>query len=432
MLSLFLTACSSITRMLPQGPALDAAARAAFVEAPSGAAYSGEPLTPFPVLPVVVFGAKYDLDLVIISQHPEWNMHEYARIITPDGPVWFAKDARESTMMQSYIADLPGITSYMPEGPIQRKYYPVEVVDRSTAEWLDIELRYENIDGEPVEVTYQGKPPRPNQKKRNGSVMGHSPQVLAVLDLPSRVFGRRATMRINGEPYKVKRALGLVPFQLALTQTQGGLASHALRLEPTWDEGLEVEASAFATPGEMEDANEPQQGGPAFDAVFFMPDGDAVRRHWEVEEFGDYVHAKQVSEMRTLSYRFRKGERGSRELVSATVEQFGEETPVTHVVFSPALPDLGHRFHGTVHGRFAIDVNGQEGHAVGRVESTWTEEGPVIKLIPEAPWWTTDRPLTGHFLLTEDGGVDVRIEVAREDEATSPTPGPGRTGSKAR
>ncbi len=40
-----------------------------------------------------------------------------------------------------------------------------------------------------------------------------------------------------------------------------------------------------------------------------------------------------------------------------------------------------------------IDVNGQEGHATGRVEAWWEEDGPRLLVLPEAPWWTEDRPL---------------------------------------
>ena len=53
-------------------------------------------------------------------------------------------------------------------------------------------------------------------------------------------------------------------------------------------------------------------------------------------------------------------------------------------------------------------------HAVGQVECTWGEAGPEVRVIPEAPWWTADRPLTGRFVLAEDGGVDVTIRVERE------------------
>lgn len=413
-LSLLLPACG-LKEMLPQGPAVDAVERAAFAESPSGAAYSGESLTAFPVLPVIVWGAAYDLDLVLVSRHPEWNMHEYARLNTPRGPVWLAKDARESTMAQSIVADIPDIDGWYPELPIARKASPVEVEDRSTADWLDLILRYENIDGEAVEVTYAGKPPTARQKKRNGSTMGHSRDaMLAVLDLPLRDFGRRATVRIGGEPVPIKRLLGLVPFQMALVQTQGGLASGDLRIEPAWEEGLASEASAFATPEESAAANPAQLPGLDFDTLHIMPSGALTRAAWEVDESDTHLEARQTSPMRTLAYRFRKGERGSRELVEAWVQQYGYDQASTHIAFAPALPDLGHRFHGEVESRFVIDIQGQEGHAVGRVVSRWGEEGPEVRVIPEAPWWTADRPLTGRFMLAEDGGVDVTIRVDRE------------------
>lgn len=414
MLSLFLSACG-LKKMLPEGPAVDAAQRATFVEAPSGAAYSGEALTTFPVLPVLAFGLAYDLDLVIVSEHPEWNMHEYARLQSPEGPIWFAKDARESTMSQSAVADIADIDSVFPEVQFERKSWPVVVEDNSTEDWLDISLAYENIDGEDVEVTYQGKPPGKLQKKRNGSTMGHSrDSVLVALDVPHRTFGKRATVHINNEEVAVKRILGLIPFRMVLVQTQGGMATGQIRLEPTREEGLERPETAFAPPGEAADANEPvPPAGPDFDSIH--PVGENyVRRGWQVEESEGFVEARQVSELRTLIYRFRLGEKGERELVSARVEQYGRDVPTTNIAFSPALPDLGHRFHGTVRSRFVIDINGQPGNAVGEVVSTWEDNGPVLEVLPKAPWWTTDRPLKATFEHA-DGGVDMAIVVSRED-----------------
>src|SRR6187455_2893470 len=92
-----------LKQMLPEPPAQSAADRTRDFpgDVGSGVTYTGGALASYAVLPVQVFGAAYDLDLVIVSRHPEWNMHEYARIETPRGAVWIAKDARESTMSQS-------------------------------------------------------------------------------------------------------------------------------------------------------------------------------------------------------------------------------------------------------------------------------------------------------------------------------------------
>ena len=41
----------------------------------------------------------------------------------------------------------------------------VEVTDRSSSEWLDLETRYTNLDGQPVEVTYEGKVPLTRRRR---------------------------------------------------------------------------------------------------------------------------------------------------------------------------------------------------------------------------------------------------------------------------
>jgi len=226
MFSVLLAGCG-IREMLPQSPVLTGweRSRGWASEEPSTATYTGEPVVTFPVLPVQVWGAAYDLDLVIVTRHPDWNMHEYAMLRTPRGPVWLAKDAREGTMEQTIVADIDDIQSWIPEIPVRRKAWPLEVEDASTAEWLDLSIRYENIDGEPVEVTYSGKPPDLLQRKRNGSTFGHSRDVvLAAVDVSERRFGRRASVTIDGKKQRISRLAGLVPFRMVLAQAQGGLA----------------------------------------------------------------------------------------------------------------------------------------------------------------------------------------------------------------
>jgi hypothetical protein len=97
-----LLGCAALRDVAPQKPVLDAAGRSAYdLAQPSGAAYTSEPRLGWAVIPVQIFGLRYALDLVIVSDHPDWVMHEYARIDLPDGPLWMAKDAgvdREQTI----------------------------------------------------------------------------------------------------------------------------------------------------------------------------------------------------------------------------------------------------------------------------------------------------------------------------------------------
>ena len=76
------------------------------VDETSTVQYSGHALVAPPVVPMIAFGAAFDLDVVVKSKHPEWDMHEWARISTPDGPKWVALESRRDTLDQVIVADV--------------------------------------------------------------------------------------------------------------------------------------------------------------------------------------------------------------------------------------------------------------------------------------------------------------------------------------
>jgi hypothetical protein len=221
--------------------------------------------------------------------------------------------------------------------------------------------------------------------------MGHSrDQLLAVLDLSHRAFARRASIRIDGEAVPAHRLAGLVPFQMALVQAQAGLAIGQFEVRPS-EAGLLTRRSPS--------------------------DASLV---WEVEGPVDGATlATQRSPLRTTQLRWRDGE-----LTGATVTQWGRPAPVLAVQIAPALPDLRRRFEGRAVSRFAIDVNGQAGHAIGRIEAWWEADGPRVEVIPEAPWWTADRPMRTTIRYEED-----RAEVTVE---RLPSAAPSGTGARNR
>lgn len=190
----------------------------------SAARYSGPAAVASPVVPLMAFGAAYDVDLLIMSKHPNWGLHEFGRISTPDGPMWVAKEARAGTMDTYITADVDNIDALMPEYATERKSSAFDVVDRSNEEAVDVEIRYQNIDGETVEVVYKGDPPHRHQKKRNVDMKGIAAnQAIALSDMAHRESGFTAKLRVNDKPQGVKRT-GLVPFQYATEQAQGGLS----------------------------------------------------------------------------------------------------------------------------------------------------------------------------------------------------------------
>lgn len=165
--------CATLRELLPSGPVLSAEARAGLRPiTPATVTYTGDPLVSFPVLPLQVFGLRYAADIVLVSEHPDWDMHEYARIDLPSGSVWIAKDA-DRDKVQTITAPLEHIETWLPEIPAPRRQGALSLEDRSTGTLLDVSLAYENPHGQAVEVDFQAptKPKIPG--KRNGNTMGH-------------------------------------------------------------------------------------------------------------------------------------------------------------------------------------------------------------------------------------------------------------------
>jgi len=363
--SWLVTGCS-VGRMLPSGPVLSAASRAAAFEqrSASGVAYTTTATGP-PVVPFLVFGVTYDVDIVLQSRHPDWDMHEYARIATPSGPLWLAKDSRASDGDQLLVADVEDLDAWLPEIPLSRRSAPVVVRDESTEDRLDVEIRYTNHSDEEVEVRYVGPWPKSAQRKRNGSTMGHSRgQVLAVLDLSHRDFAKHASMKIGGEPYKIARVLGVLPMQLVLRQTQGGIA--AARFSWRAAEGGLV-------------------------TTHTMPSGAKPEAHWTLDTYDEFTEARQQAPLRDLLYHYVRTDDGALELDHAAVRPWNSDRTNFAIHFAPRLPDLRRSFDGEWEGRWVMDIGDRRSHAVGRVRVAWAEGDATVSIEADEPWWAAER-----------------------------------------
>ncbi len=370
-----------LSKMLPGPPVLSPAERGAFeTPAPSGARYTGGPRVPYPVLPVQVWGLRYGLDVVLVSTHPDWDMHEYARLDLPRGPLWLAKDA-DADGNQGIVADLLDIETWIPEVPAPRVSGPVVVTDRSTADVADLRFEYTNPKGDPVVVTYRGRMPTGPSKPRNGNTMGHSrAAVAALLDLHLFRVGGEATVEIGGKKWPLKRMLGLVPLKILLAQSQGGFAIADFRQSDA-EGGFTLVRPAGATDWPTR-----------------------ARERWTIAD----GWARRPGPVVSLAYHFGEGEREG-ELDRAQAWQVGVDVPVTDVSFQPALPDLRRPFEGTVESVFAVDIAGQAGHGTGRIRCTWTGPDTVsVTMIPTAPRWFADRPMETTIRYTDEG-VDVKV-----------------------
>ena len=371
-----------VVRYLPRGPVVDSWARS--TQWPATAArvdYTGPARFDGPLVPLAVWGVAYDRDLVLVDHHPAWEMHELARIPTPDGPVWIAKEARRGTRAQEVTSALPDLDAWLPELPVVRHAAPLEVDDRSTDRRLDLTARWTDPDGRAVVLEASGPVPARVRRLRNGPTFGHSRDaLLAVLDIPSQAPLTRAALTIDGERQRWVRLAGLVPFTFTLVQTQGGLATGAWESQAT--------ASGVET-------------------VWTTPSGRAVALPWTRRSVGDRMILTQADPLRTTTLIYRVTA-DAEELSEASVRTFGSAADAVHLQFSPALPDLRRPFAGVHTSRYVVDLAGQPGHAVGRVEAQWVGDAVQVDVLPTAPVWTTDRPLRATITFAE-GRAQCRV-----------------------
>ncbi len=373
----------SVTRMLPSGPVIrggEVSRRVQSIE-PSGAKYAGGFEAEAPVLPFLVFGLTYETDLVIVTDHPDYDMHELARIATPEGDVWIAKDARAGTGEQLVVADIDGIDDWLPEVPLCRRREALHIEDTSDAKYLDLRFQYRNWDGLDVDLHYRGKRPTTLQMKRNGSTMGHSRnQVMAVLHLPHLNFAKSVEMSIDGQRRKIHRVAGLVPMQMALRQTQGGIGQADYRCK--FDGGV-------------------------YTTVHQMESDHVVRRQWNYEH-GNYV---QHDPLRSLSFDA-GGEGEPTEIRKMKVWQWtAHDSPTFEIWFDRALPDLRRPLAERWSGTWGMNVGDGIGHAVGDVSVVPQDGGCRVEVTSRKPWWVADRKVVSEIRWEGDGSSAVQTVV---------------------
>ena len=305
------------------------------------------PTPAMPLLPLNLFGVHYDTDLVLVSDHPTYRMHELALVRVGNEEVWFAKDSTADGV-QTISSSRPDLVSLFAEVAVPRHVAPVEVVDKSDGDTLNLRITYENPLGQLVEVTYRG--PRPiegTQGRRNSSTMNHSQQVAtAVLDVSGRALGE-ATISFDGVPARIERLAGVYgPIAAALVQTQAGFALPNYRVEP-------------------------KEGG----FTLIRPGaGD-----WPTQATEEWTWKDSMATHGGSTVRFDGG------VAEAWVRQ--GEREVLHLQLDGPLPPVP--WDGEpVERLFRLDVNGQA-NGVGRIRV----EGDTLCIAPDAPRWFAERPM---------------------------------------
>lgn len=461
---MLLSACGGKVR--PQAPVLSGWERVqGFGELGSTAVYAGPPLVAAPVLPFMAFGASFDVDLIVATKG-DWAMHEFVRSALPDGKVrWAVIETRADTGDQVLLAESDAIDLIYPEVAIDRHATRIDVTDESTAEEVRFTVRYENMDKVASVASFVSKAFGKVERRRNGNTMGHSRnQVLAALDIPYAESAFDANLEVGGKKVAVQKVGGILPFQFAAQQSQGGLSIGSYVVEQTeleeWDTepgpeilpdptaapvaepAAEVPASTGDTvsrpdpaaapastgatvvrpeaaaappdglPVEVDDDAPPTEVGmaplAAFTTTHLMASGNQVRQHWDVDVVGNRVFATTASTDRIIRYEYLTRV-DAIELSAITVQTYGRAVPAVAIEFSPALPDLRRSFGGHQVSHFVIDVNGQANHATGTVDCWWTESGLKVQVEPTEPEDAVSRKLVSTIVMGE-GKATVQTE----------------------
>ena len=245
-----------------------------------------------PVLPVMAFGVAFDVALSVRSRHQNWDMHEFGRVATPEGPVWVALETREGSLDQFITADYADFDLFMPEIPYQRKATTFQKEDSSDEESVSVALSYENIDGEVVELNFKGDAPFRYKKKRNTNVLGQSnTATILAKDTQHRESAFKTSLKIGGKGQSLEKVGLFVPYQWATEQAQGGLATanfniiegDAARAGGSTQTLIDPRASAAPEPAPVVDTAPEEPAESAVDE--FSLDGD--EDDLEIEGMGD-------------------------------------------------------------------------------------------------------------------------------------------------
>ncbi|MEQ1571073.1 MAG: hypothetical protein ABMA64_35920 [Myxococcota bacterium] len=195
--------------------------------------YSGRVGTDSPIIPLLAFGAAYDVDFAVMPKESDFGMLEFARLSLPSGPVWIVLETDAASGDQTLIAQLDGLAAMMPEIPLKRQNGDLVVTDRSTVSSVDVTLTYTSSKGQKVEATLTGDAPVRTAKHRNGQTFNHSQnQLMAALDIPASESLFTADVKIDGKGVKFEKIAGIVPAQFAMEQTQGGLVAATFKIVP--------------------------------------------------------------------------------------------------------------------------------------------------------------------------------------------------------
>ena len=335
-----------------------------------------------PILPFQMFGVLYEQDFIVETNNPDWSMHEFAKVVIGDTPIWIAKDS-DANGIQTVNANLANLDEWVPEVPIPR--HPTNLTmdtSASTPDKMVVHLQYLNAKGQNVIVDFSSKLPPAELKKRNGSTFNHSAQaVSALLDIQQeQESDTSVTVSYDGKVYNARKVLGLVPAQALLEQTQGGFAIASMKISAQ-DGGFNLRR-------------------PALDSI---PWNTHSNENWTLKG-EDAIYTDKVS-LTNWDYQFNQGE-----LTGVTVSIPARSVPITNLQLSAPLPDLARPFAGIVQRNFVMRINDQI-HGYGTIEAEWIGVGATVRIRPIAPSWFAARPMETTVIFDSTGAIVTTVRV---------------------
>lgn len=374
-LTIFVTACAGLGDYLPEGPVLSARDMQEFASpSASEPALFGDT----PVLPLQIFGVRYERDLVLETNHPQVTMLEVASLEIPgQEEIWIAKIADEEGT-QSLVSHREEILSWMPEVDAPRSHQPTSFsVSEEASGRLEVNLLLPS--GEALEAVAKLKPLK-RPRRTNSSTFNHSQHIaLAILEVSGKRIGLQASLAISGKPQSFRRVFGLIPVKALLEQTQGGVVTADIEVSRSGDSLELLRPESWSVPGLQICAIARQE---------VVCPGSLGSTHYRF--IRDGFSAAEVI-----------GPRGERRFML----QLDEPLP-------PITPDL----EGEHRRKFAVNIGGIQGAGHGVLVLRGASDGESIHLglYPEAPRWFAARPMESLIDFHPDGGY--RLQTHRIQE----------------
>ncbi|HDS09961.1 MAG TPA: hypothetical protein ENN73_07015 [Firmicutes bacterium] len=316
----------------------------------------------YPVFPFSIFFISIREEIFVELEHEHWWTLEICNF----GGEWFVLDAIASG--EQFL----GVDKGMPceiylNLPVIKFEPGLQVMKSGNA----YNVMYTSIDGENIRIDFIIKSKPIKLKRRNGSTMGHSDNLIwALIDIEELRLGKASVIIDNEEAEPKYLIPKIIQKSFLIKQTIAGI--------PQSDE---VEMSLI---------NSEEMHG------FVIDSQDKTSVTWKGEVYNQFE----------TRYNFIKS--GDDYLELFAIEGRFEGDEIVKFEFFPALPDL--RYINPEHewsGKFSVSLNGIFGYSTGSVEVV-NESGVIYcTLFPEYPYWASNRHIRSRIRYQGENSGDI-------------------------